>query len=137
MDGILSLYINIVEGMKVYPKMIEKHLNDELPFMATEAILMHCTKKGGNRQELHEAIRRHSVAAAEQVKLYGRENDLMARILADPIFGLSQEDLAGLMQFGNFTGRAAEQTEEFLRDFVEPVLAENKDALGVSVEITV
>ena len=136
-DGILSLYINIVEGMKVYPKMIEKHLNDELPFMATEAILMHCTKKGGNRQELHEAIRQHSVAAAEQVKLYGRENDLMARILADPIFGLSQEDLAGLMQFGNFTGRAAEQTEEFLRDFVEPVLAENKDALGVSVEITV
>ena len=99
---------------------------------------MHCAKKGGNRQELHEAIRRHSVAAAEQVKLYGAGKRPHGRASRRTRFSAFRtEELAGLMQFGNFTGRAAEQTEEFLRDFVEPVLAENKDALGVSVEITV
>ena len=136
-DAILSLYINIVEGMRVYPKMMEKHLNEELPFMATEAILMHGTKKGGSRQVLHEAIREHSVKAAEQVKLYGRENDLMERIIGDPLFELSREEAQELLSFGNYTGRASQQTEEFLQEFVEPVLKANADQLGVDVRINV
>jgi adenylosuccinate lyase len=87
-DAILSLYINIISGVRVYPKIMERHLNDELPFMATEAILMYCVKKGGDRQALHEAIRKHSVKAAEQIKLHGESNDLLDRILEDPIFRL-------------------------------------------------
>lgn len=137
-DGILSLYINIINGAKVYPKIIEKHLRDELPFMATENILMYCVnQKGGDRQELHEAIRQHSVKAAEQVKMYGRENDLIERIVSDERFHLSKEELSALLSFEQFIGRAPEQTEEFIEENVRPVLESNANLLGVQVEINV
>jgi adenylosuccinate lyase len=135
-DGILSLYVNIVNGLTVYPKVIEKHLNEELPFMATENILMGCVKKGGDRQALHERIRLHSVEAAKKVKLDGEENDLIARVTADPAFGLAEEELAGLLRAEDFTGRAREQTEEYLAG-VRALLEENKSLLGMDIKITV
>ncbi|MGN1099817.1 MAG: adenylosuccinate lyase [Christensenellales bacterium] len=135
-DAVLSLYVNVISGCKVYPKIIEKHLRDELPFMATENILMHCVKNGGDRQELHEAIRRHSVAAAEQVKLYGKDNDLVQRIAGDPAFGLTEEEIEKLLDTDKFIGRAKEQTEEYL-DTVRKVLADNADGAEVKVEINV
>ncbi|MCL2053965.1 MAG: adenylosuccinate lyase [Oscillospiraceae bacterium] len=113
-DGILLLYINIISGLTVYPKVIEKHLNEELPFMATENILMHCVKKGGDRQLLHERIRIHSTQTAKENKQNSSENDLLSKILNDPIFNITQEDLDSLMSIENFTGMAKEQTEEFL-----------------------
>lgn len=137
-DAILSLYINIISGAKIYKKIIERHLNEELPFMATENILMYCVnEKGGDRQVLHEAIRAHSVKAAEQVKVYGRENDLLDRIMADKLFGLSREELDSILSFDKFTGRAAEQTDEFLDGYIKPLLDENKDLLGIRVKINV
>ena len=137
-DAILNLYINIVRGMKVYPAVIAKHLNEELPFMSTENILMYCVKnKGGDRQALHEAIRRHSVAAAEQVKLYGRDNDLLERIKADPAFSLTDEEMAQLTDPATFTGMAERQCETFLRDTVKPVLKKYDSSLGVKAEINV
>lgn len=136
-DSILSLYINIIEGIKVYPEIIEKHLRDELPFMATEAILMHCVKKGGDRQTLHEAIRRHSVGTAQQIKLYGKENDLIQRILNDPVFDMTKEEADELLSFDKYTGRAAQQTEEFLAYQVAKILMENSDLIGVDISIKV
>ena len=137
-DAILNLYINIVRGMKVYPAVIAKHLNEELPFMSTENILMYCVKnKGGDRQALHEAIRRHSVAAAEQVKLYGRDNDLLERIKADPAFSLTDEEMAQLTDPATFTGMAERQCETFLRGTVKPVLKKYDSSLGVKAEINV
>ena len=125
-DAVLSLYINVISGLKLYPKIIERNLNRELPFMATENILMYCVKeKGGDRQELHEAIRKHSVAAAAVVKKEGGENDLLDRILADPLFGLTKEELDSIMDVRQFVGCAAEQTEEFLSETVRPLLAAN------------
>lgn len=135
-DGILSLYINIAAGLTVYPGMIKKHLDEELPFMATENILMYCVKKGGDRQALHERIRIHSMAAAKKIKQEGGENDLLSRILADEAFGLTEADLDMLMDAGRFTGRAKEQTEEFLRD-VAQILEQNKELLGLNVNIKV
>lgn len=137
-DGILTLYINIVSGMKVYPKTIEKHLMDEVPFLATENILMYCVKeKGGDRQELHEAIREHSIAVAQQVKLYGKENDLLDRVLADDAFGLTKEELDTLADPKLFIGLAEKQTESFLKDFVYPVIERNKERLGIEAEVRV
>ena len=137
-DAILNLYINIVRGMKVYPAVVEKHLTAELPFMATENILMYCVKhKGGDRQALHEAIRQHSVKAAEQVKLYGKDNDLLERIKADPAFNLSREELEQLTDPATFTGMAEHQCEKFLNEQVRPVLEKYGDSLGVSAEIKV
>ena len=137
-DAILNLYINIVRGMKVYPAVIAKHLNEELPFMSTENILMYCVKnKGGDRQALHEAIRRHSVAAAEQVKLYGRDNALLERIKADPAFSLTDEEMAQLTDPATFTGMAERQCETFLRGTVKPVLKKYDSSLGVKAEINV
>mgnify|MGYP003376711165 CR=1 FL=1 len=122
-DAILNLYINIVRGMKVYPAVIKKHLDAELPFLATENILMYCVKaKGADRQKLHEAIRRHSVLAAEQVKVYGRENDLIERIKRDESFGLTEQELEGLLDPAQFTGMAEYQCGKFLREKVEPFL---------------
>ncbi len=121
-DAILSLYQNVVYGGTVYPKMMERHLGEELPFMATENILMRCVENGGDRQELHEAIRHHSVGAAEQIKLHGRPNDLLDRIAADPLFGLSREELDTLMDFEQYTGLAEQQCELFLRTVVRPTL---------------
>ena len=105
--------------------------------MATENILMYCVEQGGDRQELHEAIRRHSVATAKRIKLEGGDNDLLELILADPTFKLTRAELDDIMQNSVFTGRATEQTEEFLRECVAPVLDANRDCLGINVEITV
>ncbi|MDR1439351.1 MAG: adenylosuccinate lyase [Clostridiales bacterium] len=113
-DAILSLYINVAGGLKVYPKMIERHLAEELPFMLTENILMACAKKGGDRQALHESIRRHANAAAAQVKQLGARNDLMDRIAADPAFKLDKAELAAIMSAKGLTGMAAEQTDGYL-----------------------
>lgn len=135
-DAILSLYINIISGVSVYPKMIEKHLADELPFMATENILMYCVKKGGDRQELHERIRKHSVDAAKEIKQYGRDNDLIKRILSDKTFNISEQEMEDILNAENFCGRAKEQTEEFLVE-VKPVLDSNRDLLGVKANIKV
>lgn len=137
-DGILNLYLNIVRGMTVYPKMAAKLLNDELPFMATENILMYCVKeKGGDRQALHEAIRQHSVAAAKEVKLNGKPNDLFDRILNDSIFGLTEEELRTVSDPIRFTGMAVQQTEAFLREYVKPVLEQNQDSLGQEAVVSV
>ena len=135
-DGILTLYINVIKGLTVYPKVIEKHLMEELPFMATENILMYCVKKGGDRQTLHEAIRRYSVDAGKTIKSEGKENDLHDRIAADPVFGLTREDIDGIISEGGFTGRAEEQTEEYLGQ-VREVLAVNAAAIGDKPDTTI
>ncbi len=135
-DAILVLYMNIISGVTVYPKMIKKHLMEELPFMATENILMYCVKKGGDRQTLHEAIRRHSVAAAWEIKGNGSDNDLVDRILQDQTFDLTPEELSSIMSADLFTGRAKEQTEEFLME-IEPILEQHSSLLGMNVEIKV
>ncbi|MCL2754065.1 MAG: adenylosuccinate lyase [Defluviitaleaceae bacterium] len=136
-DGILNLYINIADGMVIYPKMILKHINEELPFMATEVILMEGVKRGGNRQELHEAIRRHSMEVADRVKNFGEQNDLLERIAADPQFGTTLEELTALLNPVNFIGRAKEQTDEFLKDYIRPILIKNKDINAVAEDIKV
>lgn len=136
-DAILELYINIVSGLVVYPKMIEKRLRDELPFMATENIMMAAVKKGGDRQELHEKIRTHSMAAGAVVKVEGKPNDLAERIAADPAFGMTLQEIEMEMVPANFIGRAPQQVEAFLENDVQPVLEQYKDLLGLEVEISV
>ena len=137
-DGILTLYLNVIRGLTVYPKMAEKHLADELPFLATENILMYCVKeKGGDRQALHEAIRQHSVAAGKAVKLGGGSNDLLERILNDPIFGLTRDELQKLVDPHAFTGMAVHQTETFLREQVTPVLNKYTTLLGCDASVNV
>ncbi len=137
-DAVLSLYINIVSNGTVYPKVVERHLNEELPFMATENILMDCVKnKGKSRQELHEAIRRHSVDTAKNIKLNGGENDLLDRIAADESFGLTRAEIDDIVDVNRFTGRAKEQTEEFLAECVNPVLVKYNDMLGINISIKV
>ena len=135
-DAILSLMINIAGGLTVYPNIIKKHLNEELPFMATENILMYCVKKGGDRQFLHERIRLHSVEAAKNIKMDGGENDLLARITADTAFDVSTEELNVLLNAESFTGRAMEQTDEFLAE-IKIILNENVELLNLDVKITV
>ncbi len=130
-DGALTLVINIIRGGHVYPMVMEKHLKEEMPFMATENILMHAVTQGGDRQELHEAIRRHSQDAAARVKLEGGENDLLDRLLADPAFHLKEEDLKDILDVRKFVGLAPQQTEKFLREYAEPVLTRYADELGV------
>ncbi len=122
-DGILNLYLNVADGLVVYPGVIRERLLKELPFMATENIMMDAVKRGGNRQELHERIRVHSMAAARAVKEEGRDNDLLSRIAADPSFGVTEAELQGLIRPEKYVGRAPEQTEEFLTETVAPVLA--------------
>lgn len=136
-DGILELMINVSEGLVVYPKVIESRLAEELPFMATEIILMDAVKAGGDRQELHEKIRAHSMEAAKKVKEEGKRNDLIERIAADSAFGMSREQLQSLMKPENFIGCAKEQTEEYLNTVVKKILDENKDLLGLEAEINV
>ena len=136
-DAILNLYINVIRGLKVYPAVIKKHLDAELPFMATENILMYCVKnKGGDRQELHEAIRRHSVKAAEQVKLYGKENDLIERIKGDSIFDLTESERETLFETAKFTGVADHQCEKFVTEVVRPLL-EREQCKNVEAQINV
>ncbi|MCI8348218.1 MAG: adenylosuccinate lyase [Firmicutes bacterium] len=135
-DGILSLYINIVQGVTVYPKVVRKHLMEELPFMATENILMYCVKKGGDRQTLHEAIRNHSVAAGKAIKRDGADNDLLRRIADDPVFGITMSEIEEIIENGRFTGRAKEQTEEYLTE-VRQILDNNKEFLEDKVDTTI
>lgn len=122
-DAILNIWMNVAGGMVVYPKMIERRLMEELPFMATENILMAAVKRGGDRQDLHERIRVHSMDAARTVKVEGKPNDLMARIAADPAFGMSAEELQMVLDPALYVGRSPEQVHEFIRDHVEPALA--------------
>lgn len=129
-DAILNIYLNVATGMVVYPKVIEQHILKELPFMATENIMMQAVKNGGDRQELHEKIRIHSMAAAKVVKEEGKENDLIERIANDKSFNLDIDDIKAVLKPENFIGRAKEQTEEFLADYVSPVLDKYKDILG-------
>ena len=137
-DAILNLYINVVRGLKVYPAVIKKHLDAELPFMATENILMYCVKnKGGDRQKLHEAIRKHSVMAAEQVKLYGKENDLIERIKEDEVFHLTEAEMENLLEPSKFTGMAEYQCEKFIQETVNPILEINKQRVNVAAQINV
>lgn len=137
-DAILNLYINVIRGLKVYPAVIKKHLDAELPFMATENIMMYCVKnKGGDRQKLHEAIRKHSVKAAEQVKLYGVDNDLIERIKADDMFGLTEDEIDMLLNPVKFTGMAEYQCETYVKEIVKPLLEGNKQRENVTAEIYV
>ena len=136
-DGILDLYLNVVDGLVVYPKVIEKRLMSELPFMATENIMMDAVKAGGDRQELHERIRELSMEAGRNVKVEGRDNNLLELIAADPSFNLSLEELKKTMDPKKYVGRAPQQVEEFLDEVIRPVLEENKEVLGMKAEINV
>jgi len=126
-DAMLILAENVCQGLVVYPKMIERHVMAELPFMATENIMMAGVKRGGDRQELHEAIRKHSLAAAKRVKQEGLDNDLMDRIAKDPQFGMDAKALGEVLDAAKYVGRSPEITEEFLAQEVEPVLARYSD----------
>lgn len=136
-DGILDLCLNVVDGLVVYPKVIEKRLRSELPFMATENIMMDAVKAGGNRQELHERIRELSMEAGRNVKVEGKENNLLELIAADPAFNMTLEDLQKTMDPAKYVGRSKEQVTAFLNNVIRPVLDENKELLGVKAEITV
>ncbi|MBR0154248.1 MAG: adenylosuccinate lyase [Lachnospiraceae bacterium] len=136
-DGILDLYLNVASGLVVYPKVIEKRLRSELPFMATENIMMDAVKAGGDRQELHEKIRVLSMEAGRNVKELGLENNLLDLIAADESFGLTREQLEKTMDPKLYVGRAPSQVEEYLRDYIDPILAENRKDLGLEAEITV
>ena len=136
-DGILDLCLNVVDGLVVYPKVIEKHMMAELPFMATENIMMDAVKAGGDRQELHERIRELSMEAGRTVKVEGKDNDLLERIAADPAFNLTIDELRKSMEPSRYVGRAKEQTVTFIEKTVQPVLDEHKDMLGMTAEINV
>ena len=136
-DGILDLCLNVVDGLVVYPKVIEKHMMAELPFMATENIMMDAVKAGGDRQELHERIRELSMEAGKTVKVEGKDNNLLELIAADPVFNLSLEDLQRSMDPKKYIGRAKEQTERFVNTVVQPILDSHKELLGVKAEINV
>ena len=136
-DGILDLYLNVVDGLVVYPKVIEKRLMAELPFMATENIMMDAVKAGGDRQELHEKIRQLSMEAGKNVKEKGLDNNLLELIAADPAFGLTLDELKKTMDPSRYVGRAPKQVEEFLTEVVNPILEENRDVLGMTAEIFV
>lgn len=136
-DGILDLCLNVVDGLVVYPKVIEKRLMSELPFMATENIMMDAVKMGGNRQELHEKIRELSMEAGKNVKVEGKENNLLELIAADPAFNMTLDDLQKTMEPSKYTGRSKEQVETFLTKVIAPVLEENKELIGIKAEINV
>ena len=136
-DGILDLYLNVVDGLVVYPKVIEKHFRAELPFMATENIMMDAVKAGGDRQELHERIRQLSMEAGRNVKEKGLDNNLLELIAADPAFGLTMDDLKKSLEPSLYVGRAPRQVEEFLTEVVNPILEANRDVLGLKAEIHV
>jgi adenylosuccinate lyase len=136
-DGILDLYLNVVDGLEVYDKVIYQRFMKEIPFMATENIIMDGTLRGGDRQVLHKKIRECSMLASEQVKKYGNENNLVDLIAADSAFGMTKEEITAILEPINFVGRAPQQTEEFLSEVVQPILDANKDILGVKAEINV
>ncbi len=136
-DGILDLCLNVVDGLVVYEKVINKRLMSELPFMATENIMMDAVKNGGNRQELHERIRELSMEAGKNVKQLGKENNLLELIAADPAFGMNLEELEKTMDPAKYVGRAPVQVEKFLKEVIAPILEENKELLGVTAQINV
>lgn len=136
-DGLLNLYLNVMENPVVYPKVIEKHLWEELPFMATENILMACVKRGGDRQALHEVIRQHSQAAAARVKEQGEANDLLDRLAAEPAIEMSRAEIEAVLDLREFVGRAPEQTVEFVQEYVHPVLARHQQRLGATSDVRV
>lgn len=136
-DGALNLYLNVMENPAVYPKVIEKHLWAELPFMATENILMACVKRGGDRQVLHEVIRTHSQAAAARVKLEGADNDLLDRMAGDPEIGMSREEIEKVLDLREFVGRAPEQVTEFVADYIQPMLERHADMLDSRSDVRV
>ena len=137
LDGVLNLYINIAENMVVYEKVITAHVNNELPFMATENILMEAVKRGGDRQELHESIRVHSMDAAKRVKEEGLNNDLIERIINDASFKMSKEEILAVIDPIKFVGRAPSQVVDFIEEYVKPILEANKEALGIETSINV
>lgn len=135
-DGILNLYINVTSGLVVYQKVIEKHIYEEIPFMATENILMEAVKRGGDRQELHEKIRVYSMEAARMVKEFGEKNDLIDRIAKDPVFKLNKEEIEAVLHPKNYIGRADKQVEDFISQTVDTVI--NKyEISNMEVEINV
>lgn len=136
-DGILDLCLNVVDGLVVYDKVIYKKFMEEIPFMATENIMMDAVKAGGNRQELHEKIRTYSMEAGANVKREGKENNLLELIAADPAFNMSLDELKKLMQPERYVGRAPQQTEEFINEVIKPLLDDNKELLGLTAEINV
>lgn len=137
LDGVLNLYINISSGLVVYPKVIAARVSSELPFMATENILMEAVKRGGDRQDLHEKIRTYSMETGKRVKEDGLDNDLMLRIAKDPAFRLKENDVLTILDSRNFIGRAPGQVDDFLRNCINPILEENKENLGIKVDINV
>ena len=136
-DAILNILINVCDGLVVYEKVIRQRVMNELPFMATENIMMDAVKKGGNRQELHEKLRVHSQAAARVVKEEGGKNDLVERIAADPAFMVTREEIEAILQPEKFIGRSKEQVDEYLTDIITPLLQENKELLGEKQELSV
>jgi len=137
LDGVLNLYLNVSSNMVVYEKVIASHVSNELPFMATENIIMEAVKRGGDRQELHERIRVHSMEAARMVKQEGKENDLIERIINDDFFKLSKEDILNSIDSKKYIGRAPGQVIDFIEVEVNPILTKNADLLGENVEINV
>lgn len=136
-DSILNIMLNICDGLVVYPKVVESRVLKELPFMATENIMMTAVKKGGDRQELHEKLRTYSIAAAKVVKEEGLENDLISRICADSAFNLTEEEIAAILTPINFVGRSVEQVDEFIADYIDPIRTTNKDILHEKAELSV
>ena len=136
-DAVLDIAVNVCSGLVVYKEVIRKHVMSEIPFMATENIIMESVKKGGDRQELHEEIRVHSMEAGRQVKEFGKPNDLLERIAKDPMFGLSEEDVAKLTEPSDYIGRSARQTEEFIAEYIRPVIEANREYLGKDVDLKV
>lgn len=136
-DAILDIGINVTSGLVVYPKVIAKHINAELPFMATENIIMEGVKRGGDRQELHEKIRVHSMEASRMVKEEGKDNDLLERIANDDAFKLNENDITSLLEHNLYIGRSAEQVDEFISEYIKPILEENKKLLGRKVKLKV
>lgn len=137
LDGVLNLYMNISENLVVYEKVINSHVLNELPFMATENILMEAVKKGGDRQELHERIRLHSMEAAKQVKEFGLENDLIKRIANDEYFNLTEDEIQSTLKPSHFIGRAPSQVADFLNEYINPILKKNSDIIGLTIKINV
>ncbi|MGN1098484.1 MAG: adenylosuccinate lyase, partial [Clostridia bacterium] len=136
-DAILEIYINVADGMVVYPKVIEARIMSELPFMATENIMMQAVKNGGDRQELHEKIRELSMEAGKNVKVNGGKNNLIELIAADGSFNLDIDALKAILRPENYVGRAPQQTEEYINEVIKPILEANKELLGVEVELNV
>ncbi len=136
-DAILQLYLNITENLVVYENVIKKHVFAELPFMATENIIMECVKNGGNRQDLHEGIRVLSMKAAENVKMYGRDNNLIELIKAEPMFASVKDRIDDMLNPVNFIGRAPSQVDDFIKNEIDPILEKNSDKLGKTGDIKV